>query len=105
MAKRSTPTAARDTLANRVNPAHPAYYQARGAPADVEKHLADHPTPALNNDTSHLAPDNEAYVQSQGMTDLSMFSSSVLSVQSVPPYPNARRPAPHSAERRHLLGG
>jgi len=82
MAKRSTSKAARDNRANQLNPTHPAYYRARGVPADKAKSLAAHAKPALDNHANQLNPNNDAYEQSRGMSSRSGSSSNASSAKS-----------------------
>ena len=81
MAKKSPSKGARDNRANQLNPAHPAYHQSRGVPAEQAESLATHAQPALDNHANQLNPNSDAFGLSQGMSRHSGSSSNASSAK------------------------
>lgn len=82
MAKKSLSRGARDNRANQLNPAHPAYHQSCGVPAEQAGSLAAHVQPALDDHANLVDPNSDAFGRSLGMSRRSGSSSNALSAKS-----------------------
>lgn len=65
---RSLSKSAQDNRANQLNPAHPAYYLARGASSSEATQRASHSKAGLYNHANQLNPNSPTYWASRGET-------------------------------------